>query len=896
MSVCTPKVKTATTVCGRCGAKISGDATREVCPACLLETALSGSTPTDDDRFGVYEIERHPDGGLYELGRGAMGVTYRAIDTSLQRKVALKIIRIDLAERSADARERFMQEARAAAALRQENIATIYQFGIREDTGQYFYVMELIEGETLEQRVRRAGPLDARTTIGIAQQVTCALAVAEKHGLIHRDLKPANLMLLNADDIEVVGRSRRSLPTVKIIDFGLAKVIKAPVDQRRLTHFGFVGTPAFASPEQFENSTLDVRSDIYSLGVTLWFALTGKTPFGGRSVEEIHRSQRSDALPIDQLKAAHAPSRLRSLLESMLAFQPAARPGIPYLAAQLQVYQQQDKRTRAPKKSIAVLPFENLSIDPKNAFFAGGVHAEILTHLAKIVGLKVISRNSVMTYERGVKRNLREIAKELGVANILEGSVQKSADQVRINVQLINAQTDSHLWAETYDRKLTDIFSVESEIAKTIAESLQAKLTGREAQALAVKPTNNPGAYDAYLRGVAFESRSTYSPAAIKTAIDSYERALQLDPNFALAWARLSRVHALLYFIRADATAARRDAAKSTLDKAQKLEPNSPETQLALGYYQYRVLRDYELAKTTFKRVQKMLPGSSEVPVGIAFTTRRQGNWDESVAYWEQGLALDPRNVELLNDTASTYAALRQFPAALKLYDRALDIVPNDPDLMASKAGIYQAQGNLTQAAKALSEINTQTASWHAFGIKITQLRLERNNGEAIRLLQAWQASASGIENVFMQILLAFTQRLDGDTVGAKVTAEQLRAPLEALCKNQPAEALFAGGLSLANAVLGQKDSALKGAERAVMLLPSNKDRVSGPGFEEILALIQTTLGENSRAIPTLTRLLQTPYNSLLYFQIPITPAILRLDPLWGPLRADPAFQKLCEE
>jgi Tfp pilus assembly protein PilF len=355
-------------------------------------------------------------------------------------------------------------------------------------------------------------------------------------------------------------------------------------------------------------------------------------------------------------------------------------------------------------------------------------------------------------------------------------------------------------------------------------------------------------------------------------------------------------VHALLYFIRADATAARRDAAKSTLDKAQKLEPNSPETQLALGYYQYRVLRDYELAKTTFKRVQKMLPGSSEVPVGIAFTTRRQGNWDESVAYWEQGLALDPRNVELLNEAASTYAALRQFPAALKLYDRALDIVPNDPDLMASKAGIYQAQGNLTQAAKALSEINTQTASWHAFGIKITQLRLERNHGEAIRLLQAWQASASGIENVFMQIFLAFTQRLDGDTVGAKVTAEQVRDPLEALCKNQPAEALFAGGLSLANAVLGQKDSALKGAERAVVLLPSNKDRVSGPGFEEILALIQTTLGENSRAIPTLTRLLQTPYNSLLYFQIPITPAILRLDPLWGPLRADPAFQKLCEE
>jgi TolB-like protein/Tfp pilus assembly protein PilF len=552
--------------------------------------------------------------------------------------------------------------------------------------------------------------------------------------------------------------------------------------------------------------------------------------------------------------------------------------------------------TRAIEKSIAVLPFENFSEDKAFTFFADGMHDEILNSLAKIGDLKVISRTSVMQYRNAQARNLPEIAQALNVAHVLEGSVRRSANRVRVSAQLINARDDTHVWVEKYERELADVFAIQSEIAQAIAESLQAKLTSREEQALAVKPTNNPEAYDAYLRGVAFESRSTYSPAAIKTAIDSYERALQLDPNFALAWARLSRVHALLYFIRADATAARRDAAKSTLDKAQKLEPNSPETQLALGYYQYRVLRDYELAKTTFKRVQKMLPGSSEVPVGIAFTTRRQGNWDESVAYWEQGLALDPRNVELLNEAASTYAALRQFPAALKLYDRALDIVPNDPDLMASKAGIYQAQGNLTQAAKALSEINTQTASWHAFGIKITQLRLERNHGEAIRLLQAWQASASGIENVFMQILLAFTQRLDGDTVGAKVTAEQVRDPLEALCKNQPAEALFAGGLSLANAVLGQKDSALKGAERAVVLLPSNKDRVSGPGFEEILALIQTTLGENSRAIPTLTRLLQTPYNSLLYFQIPITPAILRLDPLWGPLRADPAFQKLCEE
>ena len=461
-------------------------------------------------RFGAYEIDCHADGSLYELGRGAMGVTYRATDTSLQRKVALKIIKTDIAQSSADARERFMREARAAAAIRHENVATIHQFGMRLETGQYFYAMELIEGETLEQRVRRAGPLDARATVAIAQQVTSALAAAEKRGLVHRDLKPANLMLLNADDVEVVGASRHALPTVKLIDFGLAKAIHTQTDPKSLTHDRFVGTPAFASPEQFEHSALDVRSDIYSLGATLWFALTGKTPFSGRTMEEIHRTQKSNALPIEQLKAAHVPSRLRSLLESMLAFEPAARRH-PLLAAQLRVYQQQDKRTRAPKKSIAVLPFENLSVDPENSFFADGVHAEILTHLAKIAGLKVISRTSVMTYERGVKRNLREIAKELGVAHLVQGSVQRASDQVRVNVQLIKAQTDSHLWADTFDRKLTDVFAIESEIAKRIAESLQAKLTGREEKALAVKPTNNPEAYDAYLRGQAFSHAPTRS-------------------------------------------------------------------------------------------------------------------------------------------------------------------------------------------------------------------------------------------------------------------------------------------------------------------------------------------------------------------------------------------------
>jgi TolB-like protein len=277
-----------------------------------------------------------------------------------------------------------------------------------------------------------------------------------------------------------------------------------------------------------------------------------------------------------------------------------------------------------PQKSVAVLPFENLSGDPDNAYFADGIQEEILTRLAGIADLKVISRSSTQQYQ-SKPRNLREIAKQLGVANIVEGSVQKAADQVRVNVQLVSAQSDSHLWADTYDRKLTDIFGVESEIARGIAESLRAKLNGREEQALAVKPTNNPEAYDAYLRGLAFEAR-TFFPDNLEKTVGFYERSVQLDPAFALAWARLSRVNAQTYFEGLDTTLPRRQAAERALNTAQKLQPNSAETLLAQAYYEYWVLRDYELAKATFGRVRKLLPGSSDVPAALALIARRQGH------------------------------------------------------------------------------------------------------------------------------------------------------------------------------------------------------------------------------------------------------------------------------
>ena len=402
------------------------------------------------------------------------------------------------------------------------------------------------------------------------------------------------------------------------------------------------------------------------------------------------------------------------------------------------------------------------------------------------------------------------------------------------------------------------------------------------------------------MRGLAFETRG-YSPNSsdlLTKATGFYEQAVQLDPNFALAWARLSRVDAWLDFDHGDP--ARRDAAKRALENAQKLAPDSPETLLALGYYQFWVLYDYGLAKTTFERVSKMLPGRSEVLIALGKVTLREGRWDDAIAYYEQALGLDPRNVELLNSAAWFYARLRQFQVALKLFDRGLDIAPNDPDLLAAKATIYQAQGNLQEAGRLLTQITAQTPNGDTVLVKFDQFRLERNYDEAFRLLQARLAQGyfdSPFDKAHDQVALALTQYLAGDMAGAKGTAEQARNTIEPLCRDQPNKALFAAALSQACALMGQKDSALREAERAITLYARiEKDRAAGPSFEENLALVQTIVGDKSPAISTLTQLLHTPYIIVLYNVTPVTPALLRLDPIWDPLRGDPRFQELCQD
>ena len=887
-------------------------------------------------RFGVYEIDYHADGSFCELGRGAMGVTYRATDTSLQRKVALKIIKTDIAERSADARERFVREARAAAALRHEHIATVYQFGMRLETGQYFYAMELIEGETLDDRVHRAGPLDARSTIGIAQQVTSALAAAEKHGLIHRDLKPANLMLVKADEPEVRGsdpaRSKRSkiralrktgIPVVKIIDFGLAKAFHTATDPKSLTHDRFVGTPAFASPEQFDHSALDVRSDIYSLGETLWFALTGKPPFVGHTLSEIHRAQKSNALPLEQLKAAHVPHRLKSLLESMLAFEPASRPGTGDLAARLQRCSPEVRsvrRTRAalavatvlvfgistlflaqrPRfardKSIAVLPFENRSEDKANAYFAEGIQDEILTRLSKIADLKVISRTSTQYY-KSAPDNLPEIAKQLGVAHILEGSVQKIGNTVRVNVQLIEAANDSHLWADTFDRKLIDIFSVETDIARAVADQLRAQLTGREKQVIAARPTENIHAYEAYLRGLAYNLRTQTTPANALAAQRYLKEAVRLDPKFALAWALLSIVDAGNYISQnLQPTLALREEARQAAETALTLQPNLGEAMMAKGSYYYACLNDYEAAVRYFEQARQFLPNSSRIPEWLAYVARRQGQWDRSEAYFAQAEQLDPSNVYLLTEHAFSYIALRRFPEALRKLDQILHVTPDDVDTLALKASIAQAEGDLPRAAGLLAPLHPTADDYPVAEAQVYQAILERRPAEIIPRLKEILAKPDltlGFYNGEMRFWLGWAEEVAGDHAAAQESWRQARAELESFLKEQPDNYVLIGDLALTMTGLGDKASALALCERAIAANPIEKDAMRGPVPIEILARVAARTGEAERAIATLQKLLSIPYAGPRPDNVPLTPALLRLDPMFDPLRNDSRFQKL---
>jgi TolB-like protein/class 3 adenylate cyclase/Tfp pilus assembly protein PilF len=551
---------------------------------------------------------------------------------------------------------------------------------------------------------------------------------------------------------------------------------------------------------------------------------------------------------------------------------------------------------KPPEKSIAVLPFENFSEEKSNAYFAEGIQDEILTRLSKIADLKVISRTSTQHYKSS-PANLRDIARELGVAHILEGSVQRSGNAVRVNVQLIKAANDSHIWADTFDRDLNDIFSVESEVAKAIADRLRAKLTGREEEVITAKPTDNPGAYDAYLRGLAYTLKAENARANSLAAQRYLREAVKLDQTFALGWALLSYNDSLGYISGTlEPTNALREEAQQAAETALALQPNLGEALLAKGYYHYACLKDYDTAMRYFEQARQFLPNSSRIPEALAYVARRRGQWDLSESYFNEAERLDPRNVSILTSHAHSYVALRRFADALRKLDQVLDIAPDDMDTLAKKAGVAQAEGDLSRAAVLLAPLHPGPDDSSVLETQAYQAILERHPAEMVTRLREILASpdpALEYLNGDLRFWLGWTQQAAGDRAAAQQSWRQARVELESLRKEQPDNFGLIGDLALTDIALRNKVTALALSEQAMATTSIEKDALMGPASIEIFARVTAQAGESDRAIAALEKLLSIPYSGPLPENLPLTPALLKLDPMFDALRGNSRFEKL---
>jgi len=901
------------------GVKVSNQRAGDVMGATSREFASGQKV------FGRYML-------IKVLGRGGMGIVWLARDEELERDVALKFLP-DLMIHDHAAFDHLRREAKRCLELTHPHIVRIHDFVHDERSG--CISMEYIDGETLsnlraekEQRVFEPDEI-ARWT----SQLCDALDYAHNRAnVIHCDLKPANLMVNQRGDL-------------KIQDFGIARSLTDPVS-RLTVEQGRSGTLVYMSPQQLNGERWTQLDDIYSLGATIYELLTSKPPFYSGNIdrqicERVAPSMTERRKELD-IEPPLVPPLWEDAIAACLAKDPSRRPqSAAEVAQRLQLASRQTRTTRRalgkssnkkalliggiamlsvlslaglylgvlkpqakpvsqaaaiPEKSIAVLPFENRSEEKANAYFADGIQDEILTRLSKIADLKVISRTSTQHY-KSAPENLPEIARELGVAHIVEGSVQKRGDVVRVNVQLIKAANDSHLWADTFDRKLTDIFSVESEVAKAVADQLRVHLTGREEQVINAKPTDNPEAYDAYLRGLAYNLKTQTTPANSLGAQKYFREAVRLDPKFALAWALLSIVEARGYVTQTlQPTLVLREEVRQAAETAFTLQPNLGEAVLAKGFYHYACLKDYDTAVRYLEQARQFLPNSSRIPESLAYVTRRRGEWERSEAYFNEAERLDPRDTLLLVEHAYSYISLRRFPEALRKLEQVLDITPDDVDALALKASIAQAEGDLPRAAGLLAPLYLNADDTQALEAQVYQAILERRPAQIIPRLKEIIAKPNptlGFVNGELRFWLGWAQEVAGDHAAAYESWRQARKELEPFLKEQPDNYSLIGDLALTMMGLGDKAAALALSESAIAANPIEKDAMRGPVSIEILARVAARMGEPDRAIVALQKLLSIPYAGPLADNAPLTPALLRLDPMFDPLRNDPRFQKL---
>ena len=886
--------------------------------------SFSDSVRGPGSRIGPFRIEQ-------EIGRGAVGVVYLAHDTKLDRSVAIKSLPGEVMSNPL-VRKRWKREAQLLASLNHPNIAAIYE-EFEEAEGVGYLILEYVPGRTLAERMTK-GPLKLEEALTIALQIAEAVAAAHEHDVIHRDLKPGNIK------ITPDGK-------VKVLDFGLAKAVgeQALEQQSTVTQPGrIIGTPAYMSPEQARGQPTDKRGDIWSFGCVLYEMLTGRVLFEGQTVSDtlaniLQTEPDWGALPqstpanigvlLRRCLAKDLNRRIQDIGDAVIEIRetlsvPATAPpvttssislappiavkarsrrmamviGVTILvfAAGIAVWLVNRKPALPLSKEIrlVVLPFENLG-PAEDEYFAAGITDAITARLATIHGLGVISRQSAMQYKKREK-TAQQIATELRVDYILEGTVQRERpsdpnSRVRIIPQLIKASNDTHVWAQAYDNDMSEVFRVQSDLAERVAQALNIALVERERQALQSRPTENMEAYNYFLRGNEYQHRSA-GKNDLKIAIQMYEMAVELDPKFALAYAQLSRTHARMYWLYHDRTEQRLAMAKKAVDRALQLDPDSPETHLALGHYYYHGQSDWDRALEEFAIVRKSQPNNSDLLSYIGFVQRRQGKFEEALANIKRASELDPLSNQLTSELGDTFQLMRNYPEALRYFNRSISLAPDLSDIYYLKAWLYlRWEGSTEQARAVVEDALKKITSPEDSSIVNLLITLDVYEGNYQKGLDRLSLKSEDIDTQFSFIPRAMQYariyKYMNENELAKKYYDEGRSILEAKIRQEPDDARFHSTLGIAYAGLGRKEDAIREGTLGVEMLPVRKEAMRGLYRVADLARIYAMVGEFDSAIDQIEFLLSIPGE----LSIPL----LRLDPVWVPLRDHPRFKKLLE-
>jgi serine/threonine-protein kinase len=911
-------------MCAICGRPLTQVGAKGECLRCLAGLGfLSGSqepgqfeTPRrltpGPLKYDHFEVEVGADGFPMELGAGGMAITYRARDTVLNSTVALKVIDRTVAQ-NPGARSRFLREARAAAQIHHPNIARVSHYG--EQDGECFYVMELVEGETLEAKVRREGPLPVGLALEIIEQVARALAAAEACGVVHRDIKPSNVML----ERDPGGCAS----IVKVIDYGVAKILapdaKLSAEQ---TQTGFIGTPAFASPEQFASGSqtpIDTRADIYSLGATFWYLLSGRVPFVGRTLREVAAKQ-AEELPLGQLKNAHVPARVIALLQSMLAVDPAKRPqtarellsvihrcyrkfsteararqrraafavaGVALIVAAITAGAWMYQRTQslaATERSIAVLPFENLSANGEDTYFTVGMQDEITSDLAKLARMKVIGSQSTRSYLPGKERNLHVIGRELGVRHLLEGTVSKDNNQMRVALHLVDLRDGAIQWAATYQRPLKEVFALQSEITQAVAARLKSGLSPNETVVLNEPPTVDLRAYDLYLRAQAIERlvKDTAEEASVmQQKISLLNEAVDRDPKFVLAYCALATAYDKLYQTKDITPVEKRNVdyralAEAALEKARRVAPDFGPVHLALADHFVLALNDLEQGRLEIDLARQTMPNSAT-------------------------LELEPRAAESLFDLANMYRLTRRYDRFDGMMARLLGVLPPDHSAtyrLFRTFGPLESQGELGPLNAAVATLTPEEDTSGAIrDLHNLILALWSHDPDSVSRISARAAEATFVFNGVKypkSWYEGLAARMRGDKKGAQAAFAAARLEVEKAVLADASDGRALSLLAMIDAGLGRQEQAVQEAEHACDLVTFESSAVSAPIVRCNLAVVYAWNGQLDFAISELDQLVNRPAGS----NLPAQPTYgdFRRNPLWDPLRNDPRFPALVQQ